>query len=134
MGSVAQDSHDAVPVRSRYDLMVATGGSSALRVVEAAGSVDLLTVSELAEHLSAALAEETALIVVVDLRRVDFLAAAGLRVLVAADQLARAQDTTLRVLAGTHAVGRALSVTGLDRTLKVHSGLDEPLLVPDPAH
>jgi anti-sigma B factor antagonist len=70
------------------------------------------------------LAEETALVVVVDLRRVEFLAAAGLRVLMAAEQRARAQDTTLRVLAGTHAVGRALSVTGLDRTLTVYFGLD----------
>jgi anti-sigma B factor antagonist len=120
VGSVAQDSHDAVPVRSRYGLTVATGGSSKVRVVEAAGSVDLLTAAELAAHLSTALAEETTLIVVVDLRRVDFLAAAGLRVLMAADRRARAQDTTLRVLVGTHAVSRALSVTGLDQTLKVY--------------
>jgi anti-anti-sigma factor len=120
VGSVAQDIHDAVPVRSRYDLTVATGGSSEVRVVEAAGSVDLRTVAELAEYLDAALADDTASIVVVDLRRVDFLAAAGLRVLMAADRRARAQNTTLRVRADTHAVSRALRVTGLDQTLKVY--------------
>jgi anti-anti-sigma factor len=99
-----------------------------VRVVEAAGSVDLRTAPELAGHLSAAVADGTALIVVVDLRRVDILAAAGLSVLVAADQGAHAQGITLRVVASTHAVCRALRITGLDQTLRVYPRL-EPALV-----
>lgn len=130
MGSVTQASPSPSPVPARvipprrpeYDLTVATEGSSWVRVVAAAGPVDQRTAAELADHLCAALAEET-LLVVVDLRRVDFLAAAGLSVLVAADQRARAQGTTLRVVAGTHAVARALTVIGLTPTLRVYSDL-----------
>jgi anti-sigma B factor antagonist len=77
----------------------------------------------LADHLRAALAEPTALIVV-DLRRVDFLATAGLSVLMAADQRARAQDVTLRVVTSTHAVSRALTGIGLAPTLSVYTDLE----------
>lgn len=86
--------------------------SGSARVVEATGSVDLLTASELAADLRAALAEKTTLIVV-DLRQVDFLATAGMSVLAAADRRARAQGMTLLVMASTHAVGRALAIIGL---------------------
>jgi anti-sigma B factor antagonist len=127
--SVAQDLHSQMPLRvvptrrSEYSLVVATRGSPWVRVVEAAGSIDLLTTPKLAEHLSIALAEGIPVIVVVDLRQIDFIGAAGLSVLVAADQRARAQQITLRVVASTHAVRRILSVTGLDQTLSVYAAL-----------
>jgi anti-sigma B factor antagonist len=133
VGSPAQDVQSQVPLRvvptrrSEHGLVVATRGSPWVRVVQAAGSVDLLTAPELADHLSAALADGTPLIVVVDLRQVDFLAAAGLSVLVAADSQARARDITLRVVATTHAVRRALRITGLDQTLRVYPGLEPAL-------
>jgi anti-sigma B factor antagonist len=114
--------------RSEYGLVVATRGSPHVRVVEVAGSVDLLTAPELAEHLAGALADGPPL-VVVDLRRVDFLAAAGLSVLVAADGQARQQQASLRLVVTTHAVRRALSVTGLDQTLVVYSVLEPALAV-----
>jgi anti-sigma B factor antagonist len=113
--------------RSEYSLVVATRGSPWVRVVEAAGSIDLLTAPELAAHLFVALAEGIPVIVVVDLRQVDFLGAAGLSVLVAADQRAQAQQITLRVVASTHATCRALSITGLDQTLNVYSALEPAL-------
>jgi anti-anti-sigma factor len=106
-------------------LVVATRGSPLVRVVEVAGSVDLLTAPELAEHL----ADGPPLVVVVDLRRVDFLAAAGLSVLVAANGQARQQQASLRLVVTTHAVRRALSVTGLDQTLVVYSVLEPALAV-----
>jgi anti-anti-sigma factor len=98
-------------------------------VVEVAGSVDLLTAPGLAEQLTVALADGTPLVVVVDLRQVDFLAAAGLSVLVAADWHARQQHTTLRLVVATHAVRRVLSVTGLDQTLTVYPLLEPALAV-----
>lgn len=125
MGLLAQDIHSQTPAlvaptrRSEYGLVVATRGSPWVRVVEATGSIDLLTAPELAHHLSVALAEGIPVIVVVDLRQVDFLGTEGLSVLVNADRRARAQQITLRVVASTHAVRRALSVTGLDHTLSV---------------
>jgi anti-sigma B factor antagonist len=115
--------------RSEYSLVVATRGSPGVRVVEVAGSVDLRTAPELADQLFVALAEGTPLIVVVDLRQVDFFGAAGLSVLVAVDQRARAQQVALRVVAGTHAVCRALRVTGLDQTLMVYSALEPALAI-----
>jgi anti-sigma B factor antagonist len=127
--------HSYVPLRveptcrSEYSLVVATRGSPWVRVVEAVGSIDLCTASELAKHLSAALVEGIPVIVVVDLRRVEFLGAAGLSVLVAVDQRARAQQITLRVVAGTHAVCRALSVTGLDQTLNMYAALEPALAI-----
>ena len=135
MGSVAQDIHSPIPLRvvptrrSEYSLVVSTRGSPCVRVVEAAGSIDMLTAPELAGHLSTALAEGIPVIVVVDLRQVDFLGAAGLSVLVAADQRARAQQIMLRLVASTHAVRRALSITGLDQSLSVYAAL-EPALAP----
>lgn len=133
MGSVAQDMHSPIPLlvvptrRSEYSLVVATRGSPWVRVVEAAGSIDLLSAPEFADHLSTALAEGIPVIVVVDLRQVDFLGAAGLSVLVAADQRARAQQITLRVVASTRPVCRALSITGLDQALMVYSTLESAL-------
>lgn len=133
MGSVAQNLHSHVPLRvvpicrSEYSLVVATRGSPWVRVVEAAGSIDLRTAPDLAEHLSVALAEGIPVIVVVDLRQVNFLGTAGLSVLVAADQQARAQQITLRVVASTLAVCRALSVSGLDQTLRVYAAFEPAL-------
>lgn len=133
MGSVAQDMHSPISLqvvptrRSEYSLVVATRGSPWVRVVEAAGSIDMLTAPELAGHLSAALAEGIPVIVVVDLRQIDFLGAAGLSVLVAADQRARVQQITLRVVASTHAVCRALSITGLDQSLNVYAAVEPAL-------
>ena len=135
MGSVAQDLHSQTPLlvvparRSEYSLVVATRGSPWVRIVEVAGSIDLCTASELAKHLSAALVEGIPVIVVVDLRRVEFLGAAGLSVLIAVDERARAQQITLRVVAGTHAVCRALSVAGLDQTLNMYAALEPALAI-----
>jgi anti-sigma B factor antagonist len=115
--------------RSDYGLVEANRGSPLIRVVEVAGAVDLLTAPELAERLAVALADGTPLIVVVDLRQVDFVATAGLSVLAQADQRARIQHTTLRLVVATHAVHRALSVTGLDQTLAVYPVLGPTLAV-----
>lgn len=115
--------------RSEYGPVVATRGSPLVRVVQAAGEIDLLTAPELAAQLTAALAGPTPLIVVVDLQQVDFLAAAGLGVLVATDWQARQQHTTLRIVATTHPVRRVLRVTGLDQTLAIYPALDLALAV-----
>jgi anti-sigma B factor antagonist len=120
-----------VPAICRFDddLVVTSRGSPGVRVVEVAGPVDLLTAPDLAHHLFLAVTDESPL-VVVDLRRVDFLGAAGLGVLVEADNHARARHTVLRVVASTRAVCRVLRITGLDRTLAVYPALEPALAVP----
>jgi anti-sigma B factor antagonist len=139
VGSLAQTAHPPTrsipaprvqPTRpSESGSVVATRGSPLVRVVEVAGEIDLLTAPALAERLAAALADDTPLIVVVDLQQVDFLAAAGLSVLVAAHWHARQQHTTLHIVATTHPVCRVLRVTGLDHTLTIYPALQPALAV-----
>lgn len=112
---------------SKYRLVVATRGSSPIRVVEAAGEVDLLTAQVLADCIVACLADGTPPIVVVDLRRVHLLTSAGLTVLAAAAQHAHAQDTSLRLVVTTPPVHRALSATGLDHKLAIYPALEPAL-------
>lgn len=100
-----------------------------VRVVEVAGEIDLLTAPELADHLTAALTDDTPRIVVVDMRQVDFLGTAGLSVLVAADWQARQQYTVLRIVVATRPVCRILRVTGLDHTLAIYPELELALAV-----
>lgn len=139
MGSLVQDTYSpthTIPAprvqptrRTEYDPVVAPRGSPLVRVVQAAGEIDLLTAPALADHLAAALADNTPLIVVVDLQQVDFLSAAGLSVLVAAHWQARQQHTTLRIVVTTHPVCRILSVTGLDHTLAIYPALQPALAI-----
>jgi anti-sigma B factor antagonist len=110
--------------RSEYGPVVATRGSPLVRVVDVAGEIDLLTAPALAAHLTAALTDDTPMILVVNLQQVSHLTAAGLSVLVAADWQAQQQHTALRIVATTHPVCRVLSVTGLDRTLAIYPALD----------
>jgi anti-sigma B factor antagonist len=108
---------------------VATRDFPLVRVVEATGEIDLLTAPLLAGHLAAVLADESPLVVVVDLRQLDFLAVAGLSVLVAAHWQARQQHTTLRIVATTCSVCRVLRVTGLDHMLAIYPALQPALAV-----
>jgi anti-sigma B factor antagonist len=114
--------------RTEDDPVVVPRGSPLVRVVQAAGEIDLLTAPALADHLAAALADNTPLIVV-DLQQVDFLSAAGLSVLVAAHWQARQQHTTLRIVATTYPVCRVLSVTGLDHMLAIYPALPPALAI-----
>jgi anti-anti-sigma factor len=122
----------AVPAatHSLHDLAVTTSCSRHVTVVEVSGDIDLLTAPELANRIGQCLAEGTPLVVVVDLRGVDFVGASGLSVLLEAHWRAHAQRSTVRVVANTPAVCRALTVTELDRTLAVYPALEPALKVP----
>lgn len=116
----------AVPAAtcSLHGLAATVSRPRQVTVVEVSGEVDLLTAPGLAECLGRCLAEVAPVVVVVDLRRVDFLGASGLSVLVEAHLRAQALHSTVRVVANTRVVRRALTVTGLDRTLAVYSALE----------
>lgn len=119
----------AVPSQGRRSSEPAatSRGSAVVRVVAVTGEVDLNTAPGMADDIAACLADGAPATVVVDLRRVHFLAAAGLSVLVAADQRAREQHAVLRLLVTTRAVRRVLSVTGLDHTLVLRTELEPTL-------
>ena len=121
---------DAAVPPATYSLHGFAVTTSCLRhvtVVEVSGDVDLLTAPELADCLDRCLAKGTPLVVVVDLQRVDFFGASGLSVLLQAHERARTQRSTVRVVANTPMVCRALTVTGLDRILLVYPTLEPAL-------
>jgi anti-sigma B factor antagonist len=89
-------------------------------VVRAGGDLDILT----APRLSAQLDLAEAIVVppapvVLDLTGINFLASAGLSVLMAHHERCRALGSRLEILPGGHAVTRPLTVTGLDQILDV---------------
>lgn len=82
-------------------------------VIAVAGELDASTAPRLAEVVIARL-RGTLRTVVVDLSTVDFLAAAGISVLVRANLLARHRGVTLRIVTGgNRAVSRAVAIAGL---------------------
>ena len=89
-------------------------------VVTVHGEVDLCSAAHLHARLVTALDTATAVsgCVTVDLRRVDFLGAAGLAVLAETLQRAEARGTMLRIVADdTCPAARVLPIAHLDHTL-----------------
>ncbi|MEU3642481.1 anti-sigma factor antagonist [Lentzea sp. NPDC034063] len=99
-------------------LTVTTLSSNQAMVLVVAGSIDLVTAPVLHDALESAATLRPRLLVV-DLSAVEFLACAGLSVLIAAHH--RAEDRTcLRVVADRRATRRPLALTGVDTYLSVH--------------
>jgi anti-sigma B factor antagonist len=94
-------------------------------VLDVAGEVDLLTASRLHDALTQALDRHPAALVV-DLTKVEFLASAGLNVLISAHQQA-GERTHFRVVATGSATYRPLQLTGLDHTISVYYSRDDAL-------
>lgn len=95
-----------------------TEGTSVVVIVH--GEVDLCSAAHLDARLATALDTATAVsgCVTVDLRRVDFLGAAGLAVLAETLQRAEARGTMLRIVADdTCPAARVLPIAHLDHTL-----------------
>jgi anti-anti-sigma factor len=92
------------------------------------GDVDLATV----EGLDGALrrAEESHLLVVLDLRRVPFMDSSGLHALIAADLRMRERGGRLVVVQGGDQIRRLLGLTGADRQLEIVDDPDEALANP----
>ncbi len=97
----------------------------AVAVVSAAGAIDMLTAPQFAEQIGATLRERPKA-VVVDLTEVDFLASAGMQVLVAAHGDAGSQ-TRLVVVADGPATSRPLRITGITDFIDLYPSLDEAL-------
>jgi len=80
-----------------------------------AGEVDIATVSQLQQRLAAPAASGWPLIV--DLDRVTFIDASGLRVLANAASRAAAHRASLHAVCARHQVRRLFAITGLDRQI-----------------
>ncbi|MGV0804640.1 STAS domain-containing protein [Mycolicibacterium setense] len=94
-------------------------------VVAVAGTVDMLTAPKLEEAINAA-AKSSPSAVVVDLSAVEFLASAGMGVLVAAQQ--KLADTArFAVVADGPATSRPLKLVGIADVVDLFATLDEAL-------
>jgi anti-anti-sigma factor len=76
------------------------------------GELDLATAAELEDELQE-LREFGFVHIVLDLRRLEFLSSAGLRLLVVEDELARRGDHGFVVVAGSPAIQRVIEMSGL---------------------
>ena len=94
-------------------------------VVTVSGEVDMLSAPQLAEAIRTSLAAAPAALIV-DLSKVDFLASAGMTVLVTA-QAEVVPPTRFAVVADGAATSRPLKLMGLDTVLPLYSALDSAL-------
>jgi len=65
-------------------------------------------------------------VLVLDLRKVEFIDSTGLRAVISADERARSGGRRLVIIRGTTAVERVFSVTQLDQRLEI---VDDPASV-----
>jgi anti-anti-sigma factor len=94
-------------------------------VLTARGDLDMLTSSELAEAISAALINEPAALII-DLTNVTFLASAGMALLMAT-QNDLGEERQLAIVASGSVTKRPMALVGLDLVLKLHPTLDGAL-------
>ncbi|ORW30121.1 anti-anti-sigma factor [Mycobacterium paraense] len=94
-------------------------------VLTVSGEVDMLSAPQLAEAIRAAQAAGPAALVI-DLTKVDFLASAGMTVLVTA-QAEVTPPTRFAVVANGSATSRPIKLMGLDNVLALYSTLDSAL-------
>jgi anti-sigma B factor antagonist len=117
----------ALPVDSDLDGLVCRMRTiplgTGVQVVSAEGELDLHTAPQLDE----ALRSTTCPRVILNLTDVPFLDSTALSVIVASEKRMRAEGRQLMVAAGNPATARVLSITGLDRALKIRPSLSEAI-------
>ena len=96
-------------------------------VLTVCGDVDMLTSTQLNDHLLPHM-RDTVPQVIVDLAGVGFLTAAGLTVLVNAREAAVAAGVQLRLVASTRPVLLPLRITGLDGMFDISPDITHALL------
>lgn len=91
-------------------------------VLGVAGTLDMVTAPQLTESILTSLTNKPAA-VVVDLTEVEFLASAGMTVLIAANEEV-AQQAQFAVVADGPATGRPMRLVGVDKMLTLYPTLD----------
>ncbi len=94
-------------------------------IVAATGAIDMLTAPALADGIRVALGKKPRA-VIIDLTDVDFLASAGMQVLIAANEES-GPDARLIVVADGPATSRPLKITGITEFIDVYPSRDEAL-------
>jgi anti-anti-sigma factor len=104
---------------------VAQESVGTVAVVSVSGAVDMLTAPQLSQAIADSLSRQPTA-VIVDLLDVDFLASAGMQVIVAAHEDAGSQ-TKLVVVADGPATSRPLKITGIADFIGVYPTRDDAL-------
>ncbi|BBX52430.1 MULTISPECIES: STAS domain-containing protein [Mycobacteriaceae] len=121
----AEDTTGAEGAAASSNCVVTERWVDRVAVVSVSGVVDMLTSPQLETAIDTALDQRPAG-VVVDFTDVEFLASAGMGVLVAAHDKA-GSDVTLRVVADGPATSRPLKLVGIADIVSLHPNLDEAL-------
>lgn len=117
----AQGDSSATP-EANFDIGEQRTGD--VTVISVRGAIDMLTAPQLADGIRAAVGESPR-VVIVNMTDVDFLASAGMQVLVAAKEEVGA--TRLVVVADGPATSRPLKITGITDFIDLYPTLDEAL-------
>ena len=107
------------------DLQVTVETRGPAVVLAVAGEVDMVTVTQLEQAINTAV-ESRPQTLVVDLSKVEFLASAGMNILLTGREAA-GETTQFRVVATGHATLRPLQIAGLTEYIDVFESLDAAL-------
>jgi anti-sigma B factor antagonist len=108
------------------DLDVQTSSIDGVEVLTVRGALDLLTAPTLAEAIDAALGEAAGA-VVVDLSKLEFLASAGMTVLLEGHAAACDVEKGFAVVADGPGTSRPMRMMGVDQVVAVHPTLEAAL-------
>jgi anti-anti-sigma factor len=120
-----RDSTDGTPTASGSTCEVNERWIDQVAVVAASGVVDMITAPQLEDAIRAALTKSPEGIVV-DLSEVEFLASAGMGVIVAARDAAP-ESVSMHIVADGPATSRPLKLVGIADIVPLHPTLDEAL-------
>ncbi|WP_329236516.1 STAS domain-containing protein [Actinoallomurus sp. NBC_01490] len=96
-------------------------------VLEVTGEIDLATAPRLQDHLIEAINAHQSADLIVDMTKVEFCDASGLRVLVRAQRWIQRRGGRLRVICPEGRLLRILRITTLTRLLSVHPTMEDAL-------
>jgi anti-sigma B factor antagonist len=116
--------HTALPADRHFE--VDANPMDGAVVLSARGEVDLTTAPLLADAIARHLAGAPNGLIV-DLSNVDFLASAGMTVLLEAHQSARRSEKRFAVVADGRGTSRPMKMMGLDQELRLHATLSDAL-------
>ncbi|MEV6607179.1 anti-sigma factor antagonist [Kutzneria sp. NPDC051319] len=114
----------AMPVTT--PISVSTERIGTIAVVHLFGELDLATVEQVEQAVTAAAEDVSALIL--DLEGLSFLASTGLSLLARWSQRAEEESFGLRIVAARRQALRPLQITGLDSVLTIDATVDEALV------
>ncbi len=120
----ADDVNDAADVLSGSRVKVNVQHHDRAVIVHVTGEIDLLTAPQVEEAVLPLVREQPP-VLVIDLSGVSFLASAGLKLLVAAQQAS--QGTHIRVVADDQHTFRPIEMTGLSEQLAVYPTVADAL-------